>query len=90
VEGLARCLQRVGTDGVVTATRAIQTPPRDNVKLAALFVEALRRRGVEDPGAHLVVVRDFLAICTMAKATPWSPLQIERLRALCRARQLTP
>ena len=90
VEGVAACLARLSDEGVVTVSRAIQTPPRDNIKLAALMVAALRRIGVDDPGAHLVVVRDYLAVCTIAKATPWSPEQIRRLRAVCRARQLTP
>ena len=90
VEGVAACLARLSDEGVVTVSRAIQTPPRDNIKLAALMVAALRRTGVDDPGAHLVVVRDYLAVCTIAKATPWSPEQIRRLRAVCRARQLTP
>ena len=90
VEGVARCLALLGDEGVVTVSRAIQTPPRDNIKLAALMVAALQRAGVTDPGAHLVVVRDYLAVCTIAKATPWSPEQLRRLRAVCRARQLTP
>ncbi len=90
VEGVATCLARLSPMGLLAAGRAIQEPPRDNIKLAATFIEALRRTGSVDPGQHLVIVRDFLAVCTIARASPWEPQDAERIRALCRERQLTP
>jgi spermidine synthase len=90
VQGLAACLDCAGPDGVVTVTRGIQTPPRDNVKLLATIVEALRRRGVTAPRHHVVIVRDFLAVCTVVRRSPWSPADLARAEALCRAMQLTP
>ncbi|MHC4949243.1 MAG: hypothetical protein ACYTG1_13475, partial [Planctomycetota bacterium] len=62
---------------------------RDNVKLLATLVEALRRTG-RRPGWHLVVVRDFLGVCTIARSSPWTAGEIERVRAACADRQLTP
>jgi hypothetical protein len=90
VEGLAACLEAVSGEGMVVACRGIQTPPRDNIKLLATFVAALRRLDVRDPGAHIVVLRDYLAVCTMVRPTPWNGTALEEVRALCRARQLTP
>ncbi len=90
VEGLRACLERLSPRGVLAAGRGMQDPPRDDVKLAAALIEALKRSGRRDPGAHLVVVRDFLAVCILARPDPWLPLEIEHLRALCRKRQLTP
>ncbi|MHC4126601.1 MAG: hypothetical protein ACYTE6_11525 [Planctomycetota bacterium] len=90
VQGIRACLDRLSPDGVLSVTRGIQTPPRDNVKLLATFVEALRRRDVEAPHRHVVIVRDYLGVCTVLKASPWTPLELERVRAQCRQRQLTP
>jgi hypothetical protein len=90
VQGLAACLDRAGPDGVLTVTRGIQAPPRDNVKLLATIVEALRRRGVTAPQDHVIIVRDFLAVCTVVRASPWSPADLARAEALCRTMQLTP
>ncbi len=90
VEGVATCLARLSPTGLLAVGRAIQEPPRDNIKLAATFIEALRRTGCVDPGRHLVIVRDFLAVCTIARVSPWEPQDSERIRALCRERQLTP
>ncbi|MGB2984858.1 MAG: hypothetical protein WBE26_03165, partial [Phycisphaerae bacterium] len=90
VEGIITCLECLTDDGLLVATRGIQTPPRDNVKLLATFAAALRRVGVANPEDHIVIVRDFLAVCTIAKASPWTPQEIERVRQACAERELTP
>ncbi|MHC4416722.1 MAG: spermidine synthase family protein [Planctomycetota bacterium] len=90
VEGITACLRRLSADGMLAVCRGIQTPPRDNVKLLATIIEAARRAGHDTPARHLVVVRDFLAVCTIYKASPWRPVEIDRVRALCRKRELTP
>jgi hypothetical protein len=90
VGGLRACLSRLSPQGVLAVARGIQDPPRDNIRIAATMIEALRHRGADEPGAHLIVVRDFLAVCTVARVTPWSPIEVEHVRRLCCERQLTP
>ncbi len=90
VQGVGAALRRLTDDGILFVCRGMQEPPRDNLKVFATFIEALRRAGVEDPQRHLVIVRDFLGVCTLLKATPWSTAQIQAVRALCSRRQLTP
>jgi hypothetical protein len=90
VEGCEACLERLTPDGVLFACRAIETPPRDNAKILATLAEGLERSGVAHPAAHIAVVRDFLAVCTMVKRSPWTPEEIAKLRGVCEERQLTP
>lgn len=90
VEGLRACLKRLTARGVLFACRAIETPPRDNAKLIATISAALRSSGVARPETHIAVVRDFLAVCTMVKASPWTSSDVEALRRLCAERELTP
>lgn len=90
VEGVAACLEHLTEGGLVFAARGIQTPARDNLKLFATFIAALRRVGVARPENHLVIVRDYLGVCTLAKASPWSPDEIVRVRRACARRDLTP
>lgn len=90
VEGLTRCLELLDPQGVLFACRGIQTPPWDNVKLLATLVEALWRVGVRDVGRHVLVVRDFLGVCTVVKATPWTHAQVGDVRQRLRERHLTP
>ncbi len=45
VEAMRAALERLTPSGLLTVTRGMQTPPRDNVRLFALFEEALRTQG---------------------------------------------
>ena len=90
IEGLTTCLRRLEAQGLLVVGRAIQSPPRDNLKLLATLVEALRSLGVDDPSRNVVILRDYLAVLTIVKPTPFSDAQIQRVRAICRDRQLTP
>ena len=90
VEGLEACLERLAPNGIVSVCRAIESPPRDNAKILTTLIEALKRSGAARPAEHIAVVRDFIAVCTMVKASPWTLDEIEKIRALCAERQLTP
>jgi hypothetical protein len=90
VEGISACQRRLTDEGVLFACRGIQTPPRDNVKLLATFVEALRHNAVSVPEQHVVIVRDYLAVCTVVKMSPWTPQQVAWIRKVCAERELTP
>ncbi len=90
VEGLATCLARLSPNGILAVGRGIQLPPRDNAKILNTIVKSLERIGVESPEAHVVILRDFLGVCTMVKRSPWTVDEMERLRAVASTRELTP
>ncbi len=70
VEALTRAIERLNDGGYIAITRGIQSPPRDNIKIFALFAEALRRAGVEDPSKHIIQGRNYLAVTTMIRKDP--------------------
>ena len=81
VEAVTAALGVLTQRGLITATRGLQTPPRDNPRLFALFAEALRARArqtddaatparVTDPGQHLIQGRNYLGVTTIAAAAP--------------------
>jgi hypothetical protein len=90
VEGFSATLGCLAPDGIFAVCRAIQTPPSDNAKIVATIIEALERCGVREPGKHIVIVRDFLAVCTMVKITPWKEDEISKVRRVCAERDITP
>ncbi len=90
VEGISACLLRLDKPGLLVLCRGMQTPPRDNLKLMATIAASLRDQGVKRPGEHVVVVRDFLAVCTVVRMTPFDAPQIDQVRLLCAERDLTP
>lgn len=90
VEGIAASLARLRPEGLLAVTRGIETPPRDNVKLLATVAAGLEELGVAEPGRHVVVLRDYLGVCTMVRREPWRVADVERVRELVASRQLTP
>lgn len=90
VEGMASCLRRLRPGGVLCVCRGIQLPPRDNLKILGTLIEALKKTGSEDPGRHIVMVRDYLGVCTLVRRAPWEASAIDRLREVIEERELTP
>lgn len=89
-EGMASCIRRLRPGGILSICRGIQLPPRDNLKILATLIGALWQLGSDDPGNHIIVLRDYLGVCTLAKRTPWQATEITQLRELIARRQLTP
>ncbi|MFW5714920.1 MAG: hypothetical protein ACOCXF_00925 [bacterium] len=83
-EGIAACLERLRQNGFVAITRGIQSPPRDNIKVCAMFLEALKLAGVEQPQRHLLQARNYLAATTLVSMTPIDAGLVQRFRAECR------
>lgn len=62
VEGFGRCLARLSHNGIVCVVRGIQDPERDNLKIVAMWIEALEKAGASNPGNHLLLARDELSL----------------------------
>ena len=81
---------RLTPGGLLSVTRFYFTPPRQTLRLLALALDLLRRRGVADPAQHLFVAGrplDFqrgagVATLLLSKA-PLAPRSLERLRDHC-------
>lgn len=90
VEGLAACLRALRDDGLVAVSRGVQEPERENIRLFATLVAALESIGVTEPARHMIQVRDYLGVCTMAARLPLTDARREALRAAIRDQNLTP
>ena len=51
--------------GVLSATRGLQSPPRDNIRLFTLFAETLRSQFDLNPEDHLAQGHNYLAVTTV-------------------------
>jgi len=88
VEAFQDYLDHLTPTGVVGFARWYAKPPVETLRVVALASEALRRRGVADPSAHVVVVRNHgerLNMPSLAsilvKRTPFTPDELDRLHA---------
>lgn len=83
-EGLALCLRRLRPGGLLAVTRGVQAPPRDNIKILATLVEALESTGIRRSEEHIVQLRNYLAVTTMASPSPIEAETLARLVSICR------
>jgi hypothetical protein len=68
--------------------RWMQLPPSELLRAGSIAVEALRRSGVGDPAAQLVVLRDWQVGLILVKNGAYSPEELATIRQFSRARSL--
>ena len=56
VEAFEEVFDHLKEDGVLTCTRLIFDPPRESLRVMAIAIEALKRKGVKDPSRHIYVI----------------------------------
>ena len=87
VEAFADALARLAPDGVLAATRWLQTPPSESVRLIATLIEALARRGIARPGDSLVAYRGIQTITVLVQPDGWSAEELAAVREFTAARR---
>jgi hypothetical protein len=87
VEAFEALWEHLSTDGLIVAERWLQLPPSESLRLWAVMVEALRRRGVAEPGAHLVALHSLQTSVILAARTPFDAAELAEVRRYTAARQ---
>jgi hypothetical protein len=67
VEAFRDYLARLEPDGLLAVTRWVKLPPRDDLKVFATALEALRRQGVDRPAARLAWLRGWSTSTVLVK-----------------------
>ena len=86
VEALDAALGRLSPTGVLALTRWVKTPPRDVPRVFHTAAAALKRRGVNSPGDHLVGIRSWATATLLVTASPVSIANVEAVREFSEAR----
>jgi hypothetical protein len=88
VEAFADYLARLRPGGILVVERWLQLPPSETVRAGATAIGALRRSGVTDPAAQLVVVRDWQVGLILVKNGSFTPDELAMVREFCQAQGL--
>ncbi|MBI5252113.1 MAG: hypothetical protein HY912_21675 [Desulfomonile tiedjei] len=80
VEGYGRCLAHLSDNGIACLVRGIQDPERDNLKIAATWLEALQKAGASNPENHLLSARDELSLVTLVGKSEFPPEAVRIFR----------
>jgi hypothetical protein len=88
VEAFQDYLARLRPGGLLVIERWLQLPPSETLRAGAIAVEALRRAGVDDPAARLVVLRGWQVGLILVKDGEWSAEELATVREFSRAQGL--
>ncbi|MGH8537076.1 MAG: SAM-dependent methyltransferase [Gammaproteobacteria bacterium] len=86
VEAFQQAIKKLAPGGLLAVTRWVKVPPRDELKLFATAIAALRTEGVEDPGRQLAWLRGWRTSTLLVKNGKLRQAELRELREFCRAR----
>ena len=88
VEAFEDYLARLRPGGLLAVERWLQLPPSEELRAGAITVEALRRSGVSDPAAQMVVVHDWQVGLILVKKGAFTPDEMAAVRQFCQEQSL--
>lgn len=80
VESFERTYDKLTKDGLLSITRWTVDPPRDNIKLIATAIKALRNRGINTPERHLAAIRSLQTLTLLISKNPFTSEEIDRIK----------
>ena len=87
VEAFSGQLARLSPGGILVATRWLQTPPSESVRLVATIQQALEEQGIDWPAQSLVAFRGIQTMTVLVKPAAWSAADLKAIRAFLSSRR---
>jgi len=85
VEAIQDYLQHTAPGGMLAITRWLKLPPRDNLKLVATVIAALRQMGVAEPGRRLAIIRSWNTSTLLVRNGEFSADDVAVIREFARS-----
>lgn len=82
VQGLSAAWNRLSGTGILVVTRGVQVPARDTLKFLNICEQVLKRQNVENPGAHIVLIQNYLANTVLLFRSAVTSSDLQQLKQL--------
>jgi SAM-dependent methyltransferase len=89
-QAIQEYLRHVRPDGYLSITRWIKIPPRDEPKLLATVINALKDANVRQPGQQIIMIRGWQTSTLIVKNGALSAEEISRIKQFCNERSFDP
>ncbi|RZV32778.1 MAG: SAM-dependent methyltransferase, partial [Chromatiales bacterium] len=86
VEALREYLAHTAPGGMIAITRWLKLPPRDSLKLVATARRALVAEGIDEPAAHLAMIRSWNTTTLLVRGTAFTVDDVAAIRSFSRSR----
>ncbi|KAF0216003.1 MAG: hypothetical protein FD174_3896 [Geobacteraceae bacterium] len=90
VEAFREYLSHLQPEGVLSVNLYIIPPPRLDLRLLNTIVAALEERGIKEPARHVVAIRSWGSLCLLAKNSPFTAAEVEKVRQFAGERWFDP
>ncbi len=85
VEAIQDYLQHTAAGGMLAITRWLKLPPRDNLKLVATVIAALRQMGVAEPARRIAMIRSWNTSTLLVRNGEFSAEDVALMREFARS-----
>ncbi len=86
-EAFEDCYAHLSEGGVLSVTRWLLPPPREDVRVVSLAISALENQGVDSPEDHIAVIRSWSTVTLLVKKGELSSMDLAAIREFCRERR---
>ncbi len=87
VEAFQDFYHRLADGGVLMIPRWLQLPPSEEARAGATALAALRGLGIARPEEQIAAFRSFQTLTLLVKRGPFTPTEIDALKAFCARRR---
>ena len=88
LEAFGEYLEHLAPGGVLMATRWVQTPPSEELRVAATVLQALEQRGADPLADKIAAVRTLQTLTVLAKPDGFSTEEADNVRDFVRTRRM--
>jgi spermidine synthase len=85
-EAIRLCLDRLRPGGILSISTWIKNPPRDNIKLLAMAIEAVERQEKHPPAQSIVMIRSWQTATLLVKNGIFQNKDIRAIQDFCKSR----
>lgn len=85
-EALITYIEHLNNDGMLSITRYLLPPPREELRLISVIQSALKRTGSKNPERHIAVIRTWGTITIIVKRSELSDADISKIKEFSKER----
>ncbi len=85
-EAVITYIQHLNNDGMLSITRYLLPPPREELRLISVIHSALKRAKINNPEKHIAVIRTWGTITIIVKKSEITDADISKIKDFCKER----
>ncbi len=86
IESIRQILDRLNETGLLSISRWVVTPARDNLKIFNIVIKALQQMGMDAPQNHLIAIRSLQTLTLLVSKAPIQKKMIHKAKTFASQR----